>query len=87
MWNWDEAKRQANRAKHGVDFARIDGFEWAAAVTRDDDGERRFLSTGWIDGRLHVCVWTVRLGRMRLISLRRANARERAQHDRAEKLH
>ena len=91
MWDWDEAKCQANRAKHGVDFAQIDGFEWADAVTwgdtRGDYGERRFLSTGVIDGRLHVCVWTVRAEAMRLISLRKANARERAQHGRAEKLH
>ena len=91
MWDWDEAKRLANRAKHGVDFAQIDGFEWAAAVTREDTrgdyGERRFLSTGVIDGRLHVCIWTVRAEGMRLISLRKANARERARHDRAEKLH
>ena len=91
MWGWDEAKRQADCAKHGVDFAQIDGFDWATAVTREDRrgdyGERRFLSTGVIDGRLHVCVWTVRAEAMRLISLRKANARERAQYGRAEKLH
>jgi len=91
MWDWDEAKRQANRARHGVDFAQIDGFDWATAVTREDMwgdcGERRFVSTGWMDGRLHVCIWTIRAGRTRLISLRKANARERAQHGRAEKLH
>ena len=91
MWDWDEAKRQANRAKHGVDFAQIDGFDWATAVTREDTrgdyGERRFLSTGLIEGRLHVCIWTVRAEGMRLISLRKANARERVRHDRAEKLH
>jgi len=91
MWDWDKAKRQANRARHGVDFAPIDGFDWATAVTREDTrgdyGERRFISTGLIGDRVHVCVWTVRAGRTRLISLRKANARERAQHDRAEKLH
>ena len=91
MWDWDKAKRQANRAKHGVDFAQLDGFDWATAVTREDTrgdyGERRFISTGLIGGRLHVCIWTVRAEGMRLISLRKANARERARHDRAEKLH
>jgi uncharacterized DUF497 family protein len=91
MWDGDEAKRQANRAKHGVDFAQIDGFDWATAVTREDTrgdyGERRFISTGLIGDRVHVCIWTIRAGRMRLISLRKANARERAQHGRAEKLH
>ena len=91
MRDWDEAKRQANRARHGVDFAQIDGFDWATAVTREDTrgdyGERRFISTGLIGDRVHVCVWTIRADRMRLISLRKANARERAQHGRAEKLH
>jgi uncharacterized protein (DUF4415 family) len=58
-----------------VDFAQIDGFDWATAVTREDTrgdyGERRFLSTGLIEGRLHVCIWTVRAEGMRLISLRK----------------
>ena len=28
MIELDEAKRQANLAKHGVDFTAIDGFDW-----------------------------------------------------------
>ncbi len=88
---WDEAKRRANLAKHGVDFARIAGFDWQRAVTREDTrgdyGEARFVSSGRLDGHLHVCVWTIRGEAIRLISLRRANARERTKHERDEKLH
>jgi uncharacterized DUF497 family protein len=91
MWEWDEDKRRANRAKHGLDFAEIDGFDWNGAITREDTrdgyGEQRFISTGDLGGRLHVCVWTWRAGKARLISLRRANAREKAHHDRSQKLY
>lgn len=79
-FEWDEEKRAANREKHGVDFEAIDGFDWDAAFTREDErgayGEARFVSVAPIDGRLHVAVWTMRADSVRLISLRKANARE-----------
>ena len=91
MWDWDEDKRQTNRAKHGVDFAEIELFDWPNAVTREDTrgdyGERRFISTARLHGRLHVCVWTLREGKARIIGLRKANPRERARHAAEEKLH
>ena len=81
MYDWDDAKRRANLTKHGVDFAAAAGFDWDTAVTVEDRrqtyGERRLYSLGLIGARLHVLVWTPRAGGARLISLRRANARER----------
>jgi uncharacterized DUF497 family protein len=80
MWDWDEPKRQANLAKHGVDFATVVNFDWSDATTepdlRYDYGEDRFKSTGSIGERLYVLIYTLRGGRRRLISLRKANARE-----------
>ena len=80
MWDWDEAKRQANLAKHGVDFDLINQFEWDTAQTepdrRFDYGEDRFESIGHIGDRLYVAVYTPRGNRRRLISLRKANSRE-----------
>ena len=91
MIEWDERKRRLNRDKHGVDFAEIEGFDWETALTREDvrgdQEERRFVSTGFIGARLHVCVWTERAGAFRLISLRKANPRERTQYGQAQKLH
>ena len=30
-YEWDEADRQANLKKHGVDFALVEGFDWSTA--------------------------------------------------------
>jgi uncharacterized DUF497 family protein len=77
---WDEAKRQRALRERGVDFADIARFEPDSVRTRQDDrhnyGEPRFNSIGYLDGRLHTFCWTPRNGRVRIISLRRANARE-----------
>jgi uncharacterized DUF497 family protein len=86
MWDWDETKRQANLAKHGVDFAVADGLDLASAIsepdTRHDYGEPRFVVTGTIGGRLHIMVYTPRGKRLRIISLRKANGREEARWER-----
>jgi uncharacterized DUF497 family protein len=80
MWDWDEAKRQANLAKHGVDFRTMAGFDWTTADTRTDlrrdYGEVRFFALGMIGDRLHAVAYTERDGRQRIISLRKANRRE-----------
>ena len=60
MWDWDDAKRQANLAKHGVDFALIARFQWTGATTepdrRFDYDEDRLIVTGLIGDRLHVVI-------------------------------
>lgn len=81
MWDWDEAKRQANLAKHGLDFAALGEVNLAALQidpdTRRDYGEPRFTFFFERDGRLHQVAFTPRDGRFRLISFRRANKREK----------
>lgn len=80
MFEWDEAKRRSNIAKHGVDFSAAERMGWSDGVTtpdnRRDYGEARFVTLGMIDGRLHICAWTPRGDRVRIISLRKANERE-----------
>ncbi|MBW8320698.1 MAG: BrnT family toxin [Arenimonas sp.] len=77
---WDEEKREKNLRERGVDFADAVRFDLASSVTRVDDrndyGEKRFVSLGSLDGRLHVLCWTRRGERLRIISLRKANDRE-----------
>ncbi len=90
-FEWDDDKRERNRAKHDVDFELIHDFESDAAVTREDVrleySEVRYVSIGPVYGRLYVIVWTVREGRQRLISMRKANAREGGLYERAKELH
>jgi hypothetical protein len=83
MYEWDERKRAINRAKHGIDFAEVQRFEWATADTRVDEDrldEPRFVSLGFVGGRLHAVVWTARGSRTRIISMRRATASERRRY-------
>jgi uncharacterized DUF497 family protein len=79
--DWDEAKDAANRRKHGLPLAAAARLDWNAGIRdedrRSDYGERRWTVTAPIVGRLHVCVYTLRKGRVRIISLWKANARER----------
>jgi uncharacterized DUF497 family protein len=77
---WDETKRAANQAKHGVDFpaaARIlEGGPLIFADERRDYGEARYVALGKLADRLLVVVFTLRGSAVRIISARKANARE-----------
>jgi uncharacterized DUF497 family protein len=42
------------------------------------DSEDRFINVGWLDSRLIVMVWTPRGEVRRIISMRKANDREKA---------
>ena len=83
-FEWDDAKYQRNLAKHHPDFADAwelwEGphFEWLD--TRHEYGEVRQVVIGLIFDRACVCVYTIRDGRHRIISLRRANSREQARY-------
>jgi uncharacterized DUF497 family protein len=77
---FDPAKDQINRSKHGVSLALAGSFEWDSAIDALDDryayGEQRFIAYGLIGDRLYCLVYTVRGETLRAISLRKANKRE-----------
>ena len=61
-----------------MDFAAIGGFDWGGAVYNESPrrGEQCWEATGYIGFRLHFAVYTIRGGKRRIISLRKANPRE-----------
>ena len=75
-FEFDSAKSQSNRARHGIDF------EAAQALWQDDNrlelsvpsvvDELRFVVVGMIDAKLWTSVITYRADVVRLISVRRA---------------
>ena len=77
QFEWDEEKDQANRAKHGIGFEEAKAPVLTAADEREDYGEERFISTGQLGTLVVVVVHTSRSGRIRLISARMANRKER----------
>ena len=81
-FEWDEAKRELNLEKHGLDFADAPNmFELpmlTALDTRYDYGEDRWLGIGLLQGRVIVVVFTQPdLQTIRIISLRKAVSHER----------
>jgi uncharacterized DUF497 family protein len=79
-YEWDEAKRAANLRAHKVDFRTAVGFDWETAFTfiddREDYGELREISIGYIGVGLHVLVFTRRDERIRIISLWKAQKQD-----------
>jgi uncharacterized DUF497 family protein len=84
-FEWDEAKRTANLAKHGFDFADVVQLDWTTAVyvadLRKDYGEDRVLAFAVWDGRLYQVAFTRRGQTTRVVSFRRASRRERKKYD------
>ena len=82
-FEWDEKKRQANLVKHGVDFRRVTELFDGSTVEKVDDGpgrrdygETRINCLGEIEGRVYAVAYTWRGANRRIISARKANARE-----------
>jgi uncharacterized DUF497 family protein len=83
-FEWNEAKNQANRSKHGLDFADAP-LVFAGQVLTFEDlrqsyGEPRYLTVGTLAGRMVIIAHTLRGDATRIISMRKANARERARY-------
>ena len=80
-YEWDEAKREANLQKHGLDF--VDAEEVFAGTTitledrRCDYGEQRFVTFGLLERVLVAIVHTEQTGTIRLISMRKATRSEK----------
>ena len=86
MLEWDPEKAEANRRKHGVDFAdAATALSDEHALTRPDDepGEERYLTLGMDAlGRVLLVVYSWRGDLVRLISARKASPSERRQYER-----
>lgn len=82
-YEWDERKNALNRQKHGFGFESMERFDWEFAgllETRFVGQELRELWAGPIDTGLVAVVVTERDADVcRIISLRRATSREKAQ--------
>jgi hypothetical protein len=90
-FEWDDAKAKSNLRKHGVSFEdAVTVFDDPIAITLDDpdhsEDERRFLIMGGSkDGYLLVVCHCDRPDRIRLISARKANRRERRYYEGTDK--
>ena len=85
---FDPAKSQENERRRGLPFSMVADFEFETALiiedARIDYGERRWIALGLIARRAFVVAFTWRDGRLRVISFRKANARESERYDQAK---
>ncbi len=86
-FEWDPAKAQSNREKHGVSFEEamtaFDDFE--ALRVSDPKHSTELEAREWLigasDAGVLVVVYTLREGVRRLISARKANSREKKRYE------
>jgi uncharacterized protein len=84
-FEWDDAKNERCQRDRGFGFADIlaaflDPNRQVARDDRRDYGEERFRLYGRVAGRLFVITYTRRDTVTRIISARKANARERERY-------
>lgn len=79
---WDAAKSDKNREKHGIDFHRAleiwQGYYLEVdGIARVTNGEKRGATIGLVDGITYTAIWTRRTTGIRLISVRKARKNEK----------
>ena len=78
---FNEAKDALNKSKHGLSLSEAEKLEWEDALiwqdTRRDYGEARMVALGVIGERLYCAVYVERDDVRRIISLRKANNKEK----------
>ena len=83
-FEFDAAKSESNRTKHGIDFVVAQGL-WndpmLLEIPAKTDDEPRFLVVGQMSGKHWSAVITYHGGNIRLISVRRARAEEVALYE------
>jgi len=82
-YEWDEAKRESNLSKHGIDFldVALAMQEPHLVAPAHHHGEDRWIALVMLESRLIAGVYTVRDGACRIISARVARKNERKAYD------
>ncbi len=78
-FEFDEAKSQANKSKHGIDFVEAQSLwldEMLVEIPARTEDEPRFVVVGMISEKHWSAVITYRGEKVRLISVRRARVEE-----------
>ena len=78
---YDSAKRLRTLEQRGLDMADASQVFSGLKVTIKDDrkdyGEPRWITFGFLSERMVLVVWTTRGNKLRIISMRKANDREK----------
>jgi uncharacterized protein len=87
QFEFDAAKSEANRIKHGIDFVTAQEIwkdENRSTTRAPSPVEERFQVLGQAQGKLWAAFITYRGDAIRLISVRRARIEERRRYEKIE---
>ena len=82
--SYDPAKRDETLKKRGLDFNAFEevfnGTQFTFEDERHDYGETRWITVGYLGRRMVIVVWTQRLEKYHVISMRKANEKEQKKY-------
>ena len=85
---YDPTKNASNLTKHGIALSEASKLDWGGLKVDADErfeyNEDRYIGFGPIDGRLYCVAFTYRGEVVRVISLRKANKREKRAYEEAQ---
>jgi len=85
LFDWDTGKNQSNILKHGIDFIDAKEIFNNPMIIKVDKrinyGEKRWISIGLLGDIIVVMIFTLRGKAIRIISVRKANQKERRMYD------
>ena len=86
--SYDSAKNERNIRSRGLSFESAADFDFEGALyapdERQDYGETRYVAVGMLGARLHVLCFAETAEGIRVISFRKANAREVKRYAKAQ---
>jgi uncharacterized DUF497 family protein len=88
--SFDPVKNEKNIRERGLSFERAAEFDFEGATFLVDDrreyGELRYIAIGYLDRRLHILCFVSTTTGIRVVSFRKANAREATRYGKAQTL-
>jgi hypothetical protein len=88
--SFDPIKNEKNIRERGLSFERAAEFDFEGATFLVDDrreyGEVRYIAIGYLDRRLHILCFVSTTTGIRVVSFRKANAREATRYGKAQTL-
>ena len=78
-FEWDEGKSKSNNLKHGIDFEMAKGLwldEKRIEIHVPHPVENRWIVIAELNEKIWAAVYTLRNGKIRIISVRRARRKE-----------
>jgi uncharacterized DUF497 family protein len=86
--SFDPVKNARNISERNLSFESVSRFKFESALIDVDDrreyGEKRYVAIGLLDSRVHVVCFTETAEGVRVISFRKANAREVRYYEKAQ---